>query len=439
MSDIYKNSFLTIAAVSAENDQAGFLGSKLWHVPIALPPLLSFPSDVKIWQAMDYQGFSSIQEPLEARAWAFQERLVPQRILSFRSKQMRWECNSSTWTEAKNPPGNHTVRNVGSRELYYKTLRSEEHLPPKSSETITLVGSSEETTRVLESNHSQLYSWWRTNIINTYANLHITKEEDRLPALSAIANEVHLKIQDTYLAGLWKRNLLLGLLWLSSSCPDWPIPGYDLYSYYPEPGHLPNKYRAPSWSWASIETNALGYASDDSIMAGQDECTARILQAECQVSGISITGEVSGGFIRLSARWFLATLHIAAVTGMKTEHSIIYSFAGLPVYNVPRSEFFWPDVPLVKESTSSSEDNSFFEPSIQRSTFSPGHTRPPISGTVSCVMITTLDSGYVAFMILGRAPSRPGAFERLGIFKIHQLFLSEGWYDSLSVGEFFIV
>ncbi len=104
------------------------------------------------------------------------------------------------------------------------------------------MSASEETARFLEPNDSQIYHWWRTNIDTSYAKLRITKQEYRLPALSAIANEVHLKIQDTYLAVLWKRDLLRGLLWLAT-----------------EPGNLPKKYRASSWSWASIEPKILEY------------------------------------------------------------------------------------------------------------------------------------------------------------------------------------
>jgi hypothetical protein len=173
-------------------------------------------------------------------------------------------------------------------------------------------------------------------------------------------------------------------------------------------------------------------------MEGQKEFTAQIMEAECQVSGISITGEVSGGFIRLSAHWFPATLHITAAD-METKYNIKFSLAVLSAYDTPRSEFFIPDVPLIAEPASPPEDDNCFEASVRRSTFSPGHTHSPSSGTVSCAMIATLDSGYVAFMVLGRAPSRTGAFERLGIFKIHQLFLIEGWYESLNVGEFLIV
>lgn len=427
MSDVYKNSFLTIAAVSAENDQAGFLDSTLWRVPIKLPPLLNFGSDLKIWQAMDYRESNSIREPLSTRAWAFQERLVPQRVLSFRSNQMRWECSNSTWSEAEDSPCYKVekIANKGARELYHKALRCEDDLPLESCAIST------EFAINSESNHPQVYHWWRKEIITTYAKLHITKEADRLPALSAIANEMQLKIQDTYLAGLWKRDLLLGLLWLSSSCPDWPIPGSAIDDYRAEPGYLPDKYRAPSWSWASIESDNLAYANGIIMEEG---LTARILEAECQLSGISRTGEVSGGFIRLSARWFPAKLEVIEDLDCKTKYNIVHSMSAPSHYNTLRSEFFWPDVPM--EASISPSGHAALQTSVQRSSYDSQLT---ISGTVSCVLIAMLGGGYFAFMVLGQASSRAGAFERLGIYKVHHIFLIEGWCDSLDVREFLVI
>jgi hypothetical protein len=163
-------------------------------------------------------------------------------------------------------------------------------------------------------------------------------------------------------------------------------------------------------------------------MEGQNDFTAQIMQAECQLSGISITGEVTGGFIRLLTRWFRATLHIAAAPGMETKYSIKFPFATThSAYGTPIScGSFLADVPLITESASPPRKaNNFSEVTVRRSTFFPEHTHLLISGIVSCVLISTLDSGDVAFMVLDRAPSQIGAFGRLGIFRIGRQFLTE--------------
>jgi hypothetical protein len=231
MSDIYKNSFLTIAAASASNSQAGFLGSRTKHLGTALPAFPSAPLGLKIREAIDHKH--SVQEPLEARAWAFQERLIPKRILSFGSREMRWECNNSTLTESGHELSYDITSGIISRELYHSTLSA-------------VMEASTSESKPENANDSSLYALWRASIVPAYAKLSLTKESDRLVALSAIATEIQLRTKDVYLAGLWKRDLLLGLLWRSSSG-----------KVVPEPGRLQTKYRAPSWSWASIETASL--------------------------------------------------------------------------------------------------------------------------------------------------------------------------------------
>ncbi len=81
MSDIYKKSYITIAASSAVNDQAGFLGARLIGklVPVNVPQISHCPTDLKVREVFDAEASSSIVEPLNTRAWAFQERLLSQR------------------------------------------------------------------------------------------------------------------------------------------------------------------------------------------------------------------------------------------------------------------------------------------------------------------------------------------------------------------------
>jgi hypothetical protein len=60
----------------------------------------------------------------------------------------------------------------------------------------------------------------------------------RLPAIAGLAKLLWLKSHDSYLAGLWRGGLLAGLLWRR----------YQLTAL-----QMPVAFRAPSWSWASVE------------------------------------------------------------------------------------------------------------------------------------------------------------------------------------------
>lgn len=84
---------------------------------------------------------------------------------------------------------------------------------------------------------SSLFSDW-TYAVEFYSKAQLTYGSDKLVALAGIAQAVkhvaHLLDED-YLAGLWRPLLVEGLLW----------GGQDT--------RRSQKYRAPSWSWASVD------------------------------------------------------------------------------------------------------------------------------------------------------------------------------------------
>ncbi|KAF2811223.1 uncharacterized protein BDZ99DRAFT_476041 [Mytilinidion resinicola] len=81
-----------------------------------------------------------------------------------------------------------------------------------------------------------LYDYWRDFVVPAYTRLKLTIESDRLPALSAIASGIGAAVPDTYLAGLWRKDVRHGLAWSASA-----------------DAKLPSAYRGPSWSWVSVE------------------------------------------------------------------------------------------------------------------------------------------------------------------------------------------
>ncbi|KAE9378992.1 hypothetical protein N431DRAFT_525909 [Stipitochalara longipes BDJ] len=71
-----------------------------------------------------------------------------------------------------------------------------------------------------------------------YTCREMTDVEDKLPALSGLAAEFGRPLDDEYLAGLWKSTLPYSLLW---------------YQVSERPTSPSSTYRAPLWSWASID------------------------------------------------------------------------------------------------------------------------------------------------------------------------------------------
>ncbi|EWG38335.1 hypothetical protein FVEG_01586 [Fusarium verticillioides 7600] len=81
--------------------------------------------------------------------------------------------------------------------------------------------------------------WLR--IVELYTASELTVPSDKLIACSGIAKRVAEILQDDYVAGMWRRYLEGELLWVVEG------------NHQPGRWTRPREYRAPSWSWASID------------------------------------------------------------------------------------------------------------------------------------------------------------------------------------------
>lgn len=107
-----------------------------------------------------------------------------------------------------------------------------------------------------------LQSWY--SIVKNYNTLALTKAEDRLAALSGIAQRMRDFLGSEYVAGLWKTSMVRDLCW-----------GVG-YSRHDKVSHRPRVYCAPSWSWASV-TGTIYY----DILARQEAGATKLELAEC--------------------------------------------------------------------------------------------------------------------------------------------------------------
>ncbi|KAF1974360.1 hypothetical protein BU23DRAFT_461772 [Bimuria novae-zelandiae CBS 107.79] len=134
-------------------------------------------------------------------------------------------------------------------------------------------------------NKNEVYSLelWR-RIVEVYSKTAITKSEDKLIALSGIAKLMADKIGGSgspaeYVAGLWKNQLASQLLWKVD-------PDFDrLTKVFTTQTTAPESYRAPSFSWASINTET-----------GKGITTAEVTDTDLllRVDDVHITLETEG-------------------------------------------------------------------------------------------------------------------------------------------------
>jgi hypothetical protein len=233
MSEVYGSSFLTIYASSAENSDAGFLCPRdpNRYLMTKLCPVPKFPKHW-IWIRWPLSeliwSFDEANGKLWHRSWAFQELVLPPRVLEYGPQMMNWRCNRQHLEERSRSCD-------GNGHDGYKELMWILGLPDINN------SSSEPTPSHPEfaDHHRSISIYFRWyQMIEGFAGRELTKEGDKLPAISGLANKIQQMTGDVYMAGLWKRDLAAGLCW-----------GARFYSDL----ERPSRYIAPSWSWASTQ------------------------------------------------------------------------------------------------------------------------------------------------------------------------------------------
>ncbi|PQE30002.1 heterokaryon incompatibility protein [Rutstroemia sp. NJR-2017a WRK4] len=209
MSDVYGNSHLNIAATSAPDCRHGLFQDGKEHRNTSFRAWTSRKSESYHCVPPDMYKKAMLEAPLIQRGWVVQERLLSSRTVHFTSTQVFWECNRGTACEA---------------------------YPLGMTEYVTYVGSIDHRTL----KKSLLEFKW-DHIVQLYTSCSLSFGQDKLPAISGVANAMKIFKKCEYVAGLWADDTFpLQLCWKVSSL--WP-------DRLPKP-----KYRAPSWSWAAVDS-----------------------------------------------------------------------------------------------------------------------------------------------------------------------------------------
>ena len=203
MGEIYGNAYLVIAASHAHDGSGGcysyrespkvqLQASKQNIITVAITEKI----DHNIWQKDEpsWQPWEDTNLPLFRRAWAFQERLLAKRLVHYTNRELVWECRSSAWCEC------------GQLD---RTISEKGRFP-------TSISFKARYAQVVEygSDRDRMELW--LSVIDQYQSRQISKQSDRLPALSAIAQQVNRsEIMGNYIAGMWVDWLMASLLWWS--------------------------------------------------------------------------------------------------------------------------------------------------------------------------------------------------------------------------------
>ena len=254
MKDVYKNAVGTIAATGAIDSSVGCFFAR--DPDLVKGFCITTSSDEEDHHELFCFG-SDIwtdgvdQAPLNQRAWVVQERLLSRRVLHFSNQQIFWECHELNACETF-PKGLEPMVpdiSIGFKNLH-TACTSEMRLAPQ---------------------------WER--VTRAYTRAALTKTTDKIIALAGIADEMQSVLSDKYLAGLWARNLPEQLVW--------QVVGDK------EKASRPPSYRAPSWSWLSID------AAVEPASTFNDSVLVEILSANVEPVPGRESSHIKTGFIRL--------------------------------------------------------------------------------------------------------------------------------------------
>jgi hypothetical protein len=260
-------------------------------------------------------------EPLNGRGWTLQERTLAPRILHYGSKQMFWECNKGLlaedgcrYTSSAYAEAFPSIESLLKAEFIPYNLHG---LPPQCPMSVL-----EPTYRVSrergvvhwilwqhgahfhhqETPYSNISRYGRWNngwisLVEAYSKRKLTRPEDKLPALAGLSRMLAQVTGDTYLAGVWRNHLPEDLFWRVYAREE-PMelgkPSAALQAHYGatlSSVSKPATYRAPTWSWASIDSHI------HFIQMNFDHIVSECLECYVEPSGSDVFGRVKDGYI----------------------------------------------------------------------------------------------------------------------------------------------
>ena len=120
-------------------------------------------------------------------------------------------------------------------------------------------------------------------IAEIYAGCRLTKETDKCMAISGIAEEIQLATRDLYFAGLWGSSFVEQLCWIVHHLDN---------ERQRRTRIRPLMYRAPSWSWLSIDSNVDFHGTMSTL-----DILFDVLRVELENTVLTKFGSIKGRFL----------------------------------------------------------------------------------------------------------------------------------------------
>ncbi|KAH6616264.1 heterokaryon incompatibility protein-domain-containing protein [Boeremia exigua] len=265
MGVIYENSFLTIAAISAENCEGGCsIEPWTWSTIEGKVPNGFKDHGNRSLSDADYiiklrpsweQWKENYYPPLLRRGWVLQEMCLSRRVLYMAAGEMLWQCRGGLDHENVDlhPHWHHYCKQY---------LGFVDIIPHRGDDRATV---------------------W-CSIAQNYSRMNFTHVSDKLPALAGILEYYTSRhIQEQPLLGLWRKSIAYGLAWIKTTrkaddringLPTWTwLSSRSQIEIHPPKVHLVRALELDSWS---IEWERQPYVSK--LLAGTLNVSSKIIQ-----------------------------------------------------------------------------------------------------------------------------------------------------------------
>ncbi|PLN85670.1 HET domain protein [Aspergillus taichungensis] len=278
MCDIYGHSYLTVQAANVNSVHESFLRPR---APPEHPFLkLRFDDASHIYlRPGGYEQTETAFSPVDRRGWIFEEGVLPPRLLVYRAEQMVLACR----TAYKAENGYRAAKRPGPYPSFLDPApwwrNSRVKGPQRRSDK-----------------RWDFLNCWYSALDFSYTGRALTVASDKLPAIHGVAVRLGDQIGGRYVAGLWESDLPWGLLWASRG--HWTGPEWLREQ---QRASRPEKYRAPSWSWAAID-GATYHLFSDRVYSRP------VATVDTSALRLDTLGDISDGVMKIRGPLFLADL-----------------------------------------------------------------------------------------------------------------------------------
>lgn len=252
MSWVYRYALCNIAATAAENGTIGFSIERN-NLGSYLPFTINYKGQIFIVDRMrDYQS-EVVEGPLNGRAWVLQEYYLSNRIFHFASGGVWWQCAAKRKSDAS-----------GWRAAQYNDL----DLPVSILKDLVLENPSEGSAAPVSASWTgnKFKQWVRT--CSSYTKRDLSFESDKLIAMDGLGNLFSKSTGDMFVWGLWKKHLIVQLLWMRAhrhSMPALPL---------------------ASWTWASHK-GEIRFVNHINCGKSRDKALLKHVDVEAPGSGLA--------------------------------------------------------------------------------------------------------------------------------------------------------